>query len=390
MRFKQTCTRLSRRTATGLSLLDLPDDVLLDIAEWLSLINVSMWALSRYRFMEVFKRKCTKWNLPVMAKKKFRFLQHLDTLHEDWILCKNCVKFHRWHPVEKSYNECAPATIFNDERTDLILHHEVTIPATTIQLVKRARYYGDLRYGLPIECLYKRYRTLDGWHIKTEAVFTRDNALLVRVTNESLFAKQYGGLLETTFCGCGVSCTVNPAKDDSDALVEKYMEQLNLTYKPRALIETTRGGERSIGQWHRCQRCFALLNGAIDWLTTDPLNWKNTYVRYYDLGPVSAFNDIPTRHYTYDDALRIFQLDYKRDQRGYAYKDCKPRELHRFAKGDVSVVAPTSTDRLLGRLKQVVGCGRTGAVEDLGFMRVREKHKYIMTWACSDNTAVSM
>ena len=295
----------------GLTILDMPDDVLHSIAEWLSLSDVGSLALSRLRFSIALERECKRWDLPENIETKFRFLQTLDKLHTDWVLCKNCVKFHKWHPSDIDHSKCAFTTDFDDLFPDLYVHRDIDIPAITIALVKRARFYDDPAYGLPIEHLFKRYRTLDGWHIKAEAVFTRENALLIRITTESMKAKRYKNPLKLDFCGCTVRLgegvgTLEPMYDLPGTVVTKCEEQLGKTFRRRAIIETTTKGQRYVASWHRCLICHVLLSGLVFNELEEPMDWKNSFVRYYDLGPVSVFNDLPRKHYSIKETMQLY------------------------------------------------------------------------------------
>jgi len=258
-----------------------------------------------------------------------------------------------------------------------------------VQLVKRACYYNNPIYGLPIESLNEYHRTLDGWYIKVEAVFTRDNALLIRVTNYTLQAKSF---LKVDFCGCaarlifgGDSRCPDSKHDDMDTVITNCEEALSQTYCPKALVETIRGGERSEAFWSRCKVCLALLHGVVEAPNDDKMSWKLSFVRYYDLGPVSSFNDAPYSSLEAEEISNVSKLDYKRQNGGYIYKDCLPHELERFAKGNLKLMTPSRTDKLLGHLGHTARrCWRIGTVGQSVLESAPEKYRFIKTYACTE------
>jgi len=185
------------------------------------------------------------------------------------------------------------------------------------------------------------------------------------MTFQTLAAKHYSKPFAVNFCGCSDgSSIVDPTKDDTETVATKCLSQLS-NFGPAGIYTTRQGYHPERHSWLRCLICKTVVSGYLHHPPDDPMDWRVLFVRYHDLGPVSAFNDIPARHYDSVDVAHLATMDYVRATQGYVYKDAEIREIRRFAQGNQTPSKHRWGGWLSRRLSSIAGrCRRSGAVDD--------------------------
>lgn len=302
----KTLRTLLRTTTRGVngSILGLPAEVLLHIAAFLPLCDIASLAIAAKAFVHALGYSWDLLSLPHNKGQRLLFLRQFDVLNPCWLLCRVCLKYHCWNdskliePRQWAHN-CQPMPIIR-------LNDEVTLHQAHWQLVKRARHYKDSRFGKSIESLCT-IASSDGWACKTEAMFDKDDYLLIRVIStiqiEHMLA--YPGALMrdrvlsgVMLCNCHNPRTRNKVLDHCKATLDELIIPRRLSLETEPPQMSTYIPKSTKRPDIRCMSCGLVYE--IGWHLPDPANIGcMKVVRYYSVGKASVSTAIPLV-WTYD------------------------------------------------------------------------------------------
>lgn len=300
------------------TIVNLPADVIMLIIDELPLHSVTSLAYTSKHFQDMLGYSFRLLNLTENLSQKLRFLLFLDPHLPEMLLCTVCAKFYNrspdprpvelWHRCWVDRHHVGPHNnirIHRIQRTSM--QAPIRMPMHAWQQVMRARHYGDERYGKPIEDLKKSFE-VSGWNVFTDAVFTKQNSLIIRITSirqvsdleEADFTLTDAELnqldpqpIEPRFPFSFCDCAKFPWDKASDVvpILEHCKAALRYSRKDCKLI---RPSQILFGS-NRCPKCLALVQVSFRCVDPDPSGACAHYghdiciKRYHDLGPVSTF-----------------------------------------------------------------------------------------------------
>lgn len=277
------------------TLLDLPPEVVLLIADSLPLSDRASLAISARYLMPLLGYSCAKLNEAENKAERIELLRRFDILNASWLLCLRCARYHRWS-THHTYDCDVVPTIGLDKDAD---SH-----SAELRLVNRAKQYNNLAYGKPLQSLSKSHTSEHVWTTTTDAVLDVKNNLILRITSilkvfdipslreaewltsDSLRDKYHSAYDDLAFCSCGDPQTRQAVYDTCDKVV------LDTYYGSRTYLNCQHG---SWYKWRpddivcRCGAVYEVHAHCVSMAVVKHIPYI-AVVRYQSLGLVGEFN----------------------------------------------------------------------------------------------------
>lgn len=258
--------------------------------------------------------------------------------------------YFKWYPVVCGRDDCV------DSRYGVFLYPGSYLSASVIQLVKRAQYNQGECFGLPIEALFRRARSPDGWDISTEAVFTPGNSLLLKVTS-TIRLRALTEPVNVQLCACCDKKTLQAHERGYREVIDaQFMEH----YDRLGEFRTRTPIWYDDRNWYQCRSCLAAVTVSFgirrtrvgDTNPATRLQGRMIEVtRYHDLGPVCCMNYGTGALRDPETASRLYTHDYRSSlENGFRHLGIG-QVFERFSRGN----AQAETGRCMHEARRFFG-----------------------------------
>jgi len=263
--------------------------------------------------------------MPHNKGEKLDFLSKFDSLNPQWLLCRVCLRYHRWGGLPSQ--QVATWSHHCQAITEIPVDKALSFPQAYWRLVKRAKYYDDPEYGLPIDALNITSWSQD-WTSITDATWSTDKSLVIRITS-MIRLWHVVSRLHFDPRSCGILGGMALCYCQNHHTQQKFLQYLNA-----ALNECRRcpNPDLQLERWWRssmlskqndilCMSCGMVFKIGMHFFHTPRVIPYLKIVRYVDRGPAHRFNGIP---YCY---LHDIEELYQKEEEGNLY-DLNIEERH--------------------------------------------------------------
>ena len=293
----------------------LPNDVLLNIVAFLPLADAVSLSMSCKRTATLLKHQRALITEAATGE-QYRFLRRFDQQYPEWCLCKTCARYFRWTKDKVSTAHLCRTENENYRESCIWITPWLLLNDHVLTLVKRARYYRDRRYGLPLSILHRSF-DWSYWKVTTRIVCTSElpSSYILRIKSTTPLIRGATKCLEPHIaassigtCRCLGSSTV--LEIAQDALISLDVENAH------------GAGHGSCGKickrninpvWpvRRCELCNCRMQVR---LQCAGQTHEMAIVRYHDLGPLmNVTSSIPSSD---EDEEELNKVNYTRDGAG--------------------------------------------------------------------------
>lgn len=277
-----------------------PLEIWYEVADHLPVEDIAVLALTCKALAAVFGYTWRTLREPDRRAAKLRFLQRLDRSLPRMLLCLECGIFVWWNQAaqgrkeEIDWHEDFQHKHHERREGRVRLTKQLALNLSRLQLLKRARYYRDKRYGIGLVD-YVGGWTEEGWSFQCDLTFSRDEALLRRVICSINVEER--GITAVHFAPC----------------VDRYEYGFSICDCPESVLpELVRGDcheaihtlpvlKQSKGRFfalprRKCTVCYTEVAVVLTCILDEFDSYQAAVLqatRWIDLGPVSEFNALP-------------------------------------------------------------------------------------------------